>query len=110
MRIVIPLILFFGIILICAKVDSIDAISVGKGKAGQGGKIGGSTKTGKLAEREKTTSNKVDSFLDSLKYGKPTPREFISKFSNSIDKFNSDIHSDLLRLITNFVIGLVKFV
>ncbi len=40
----------------------------------------------------------------------PAPKEFMNDFSISIDKFNSHIHSDVLKLIANFVLGFVQFV
>jgi len=103
---IVPLFLLVAIALICAKVYSLDvyaAMKGGKDIMGKGS-LGHRTITGDLTKNKIDTENKI-------KYNeKLAPREFMNDFSISIDNFNTRIHSDVLMLITNFILGLVQFV
>jgi len=108
MKVVFGLLLLVGMVLICAKVCPTDVFGIefreskpdAMDKGQFDSKAGDLTKSDDKATLGSETKSDVEQ----------APREYMNEFSISIDEFNNHIHSDVLKLITNFVLGFVQFV
>jgi hypothetical protein len=106
MKILFALVLLVGIVLLSAKVFPTDAHAAFEIRGPERDPL-------ELGHKELTIPGEKDITESKAtlhpEYD-PAPREFMNDFSILIDKFNNHIHSDVLKLIANFVLGLVQFV